>query len=348
MIDTQRLGAYLRALMREDAALARFRTAPVMPPAPLARVADDADVPSRAPVTGGRLLDDGLLDAPGVSARRDDASVDRRAPAHDATAAARVAPELGARGSSAPARAAVPTDGAPSAALALSAAGLVLRDLLRVATAVQPAPTDDPAPAAARPARALLGVPPHSQVATDRLALNIKDTVEFSGVFYESHLAQWADEVRPRELLALEPQSKWTTSSADHPASRTAGAAEVAAPLVRRQLDVLDSGRFLWRGDLWPGQPGALVIEEDDRPARRDPLDSPAGPAARIRIELTLPGLGRIHASVGLAGDTLDVAVRCEEPRAASALREAATVLRTAIGVRALDIASLAITDGHA
>ena len=111
---------------------------------------------------------------------------------------------------------------------------------------------------------------------------------------------------------------------------------------------LLDSGRFLWRGDLWPGQKGALVIEEDDAPARRDPLDPPPARAARIRVELTLPGLGRVHANLGLAGDTLDVALQCDEPRTASALRQAAPALRSAIGLRALDVASLAITDGHA
>jgi hypothetical protein len=227
-----------------------------------------------------------------------------------------------------------------SAALALSAAGVLLRDVLRTAG---PAATSDDVVPAARP---LIGVPPHSQVATDRLALQIKDAVEFSGVFYESHLAQWADEVRPRGLLALEPQSKWTGSSDGAPG--TAAAADVAAPLVRRQLDVLDTGRFLWRGDLWPGQAGALVIEEDDaRPQRHDDLPH-ATTAARMRVELTLPGLGRVHASLGLRGDTLTLALHCDEPRSAGALRDAAPALRQAIGLRAIDVASLAITDGHA
>jgi len=63
---------------------------------------------------------------------------------------------------------------------------------------------------------------------------------------------------------------------------------------------------------------------------------------------VTLPGLGRLHASLGLVGDTLTVALHCDEPRAAGVLRDAAPALRQAIGLRALDVASLAITDGHA
>ena len=348
MIDTQRLGAYLRALMREDAALARLRTLPVSPASPLARVTDDGALAPGAALAAHAPVDEPLV--PGTRAtpgRPDDGVVDRRVAAHDGGPV----PVRGARepsGTPVAATAAAATTAQPSAALALSATALMLRDVLRVPTSAAP-PTSAgirmSVPASA--ARPLLGVPPHSEVATDRLALTLKDTVEFSGLFYESHLAQWADELRPRELLALEPQSRW---AAGHDGATPAAASteDAAAPLVRRQLDVLDSGRFLWRGDLWPGQPGALVIEEEDAPPRQDGDAPRAAPPIRMRVELTMPGLGRVNASLGINGDLLTVAVRCDEPRAAAALREAAPVLRAAIGQRSLDVASLAITDGHA
>lgn len=354
MIDTQRLGSYLRALMREDVAMARLRTLPVSALAPVARVAAESGLPSDgaqshaegAPAAAPMPTESPMPDEPagdGMVVRRGEAT-----PVADRTAEGAVV----ARGASPRTAVAVPRDqtvaghaatapsASASAALALSATGVLLRDVLRAAGPA--ANAGDVAPAA----RPLIGVPPHSQVATDRLALQIKDAVEFSGVFYESHLAQWADEVRPRGLLALEPQSKWTGSTDAAPGTTATG--DVAAPVVRRQLDVLDTGRFLWRGDLWPGQPGALVIEEDDaRPQRHADAPHPTT-AARMRVELTLPGLGRVHASLGLLGDTLTLALHCDEPRAAGALRDAAPALRQAIGLRAIDVASLAITDGHA
>jgi len=354
VIDTQRLGSYLRALMREDVAMARLRTLPVAALAAVARVDAESGLPSdvtqshaeRAtavalPQSASTAADEPAVD--GVVARRGEAGADANGAPPVGVAARGASPRTAvgtlpdAAGAGRVASAAPP---ATSAALALSATGVLLRDVLRTAG---PGAISDDVVTAARP---LIGVPPHSQVATDRLALQIKDAVEFSGVFYESHLAQWADEVRPRGLLALEPQSKWTGSTDGAPG--TAATGDVAAPLVRRQLDVLDTGRFLWRGDLWPGQPGALVIEEDDaRPQRH--ADAPqATTAARMRVELTLPGLGRVHASLGLLGDTLTLALHCEEPRAAGALRDAAPALRDAFGLRALDVASLAITDGHA
>ena len=354
MIDTQRLGSYLRALMREDVAMARLRTLPVAALAPVARVDADSGPASDAThahaerATAAALLQSASAGADerpvdGVVARRGDAGTAAAGTPAGALAARGAPPGHAAavlHDASAAGHAATVAAPGASAALALSATAVLLRDVLR--TAGPAATSDEPVPAV----RPLIGVPPHSQVATDRLALQIKDAVEFSGVFYESHLAQWADEVRPRGLLALEPQSKWPGTADGAPG--TAAAGDVAAPLVRRQLDVLDTGRFLWRGDLWPGQPGALVIEEDDaRPQRR--ADAPhATTAARMRVELTMPGLGRVHASLGLRGDTLTLALHCDEPRAVGALRDAAPALRQAIGLRAIDVASLAITDGHA
>jgi len=352
VIDTQRLGSYLRALMREDAAVARLRTMPVAALAPLARVDPDSGLPATATppradaATAAALVraaappDAVHADEP-VSATERGSTAMRTPDGAPAAGNAAMRPIADVRADAARAgsSAAAPPASA-SAALAWSATAVLLRDVLRTADAR--AATDEVMPAL----RPLIGVPPHSQVATDRLALQIKDAVEFSGVFYESHLAQWADEVRPRGLLALEPQSKWAAGNDATAATTTTG--DVAAPLVRRQLDVLDTGRFLWRGDLWPGQPGALVVEEDDTPAPRDGAAPHAVLAARMRVEVTLPGLGRLHASLGLVGDTLTVALHCDEPRAAGVLRDAAPALRQAIGLRALDVASLAITDGHA
>ena len=354
MIDTQRLGSYLRALMREDAAMARLRTLPVAALAPVARVDGESELPSdAAQARGERIEAAALLQSRAAYEHAVDGTAARRGDSASGPA--------GAPASAIPARASQVRGAAPlvpdassaaralrdnvsvanaSAALALSPTGVLLRDVLRSAGPTGAA--DDPVPAA----RPLIGVPPHSQVATDRLALQIKDAVEFSGVFYESHLAQWADEVRPRGLLALEPQSKWPSGGDGTPGNVAAG--DAAAPLVRRQLDVLDTGRFLWRGELWPGQPGALVIEEDEAPPTRQPDAARPATAARMRVELTLPGLGRLHASLGLLGDTLTLALHCDEPRAVGVLRDAAPALRHAIGLRAIDVASLAITDGHA
>jgi hypothetical protein len=197
----------------------------------------------------------------------------------------------------------------------------------------------------------LIGVPPHSEVATDRLALQLKDAVEFSGVFYEAHLAQWADDLRPRALLSHEPQSRWpvATAIATEITGSDAPGADYATPLLRQQLEVLDTGRFVWRGELWPGQPGTLVIEEEEPPPQREGLlDAPPVARWRMRLSLEFPRLGAIDATVSLAGESVDFNLRCTDPAVAQELRGAAATLRVAVAERALDIATLGISHDRA
>jgi hypothetical protein len=193
----------------------------------------------------------------------------------------------------------------------------------------------------------LISVPPHSEVATDRLVLQLKDAVELSGVFYEAHLAQWADDMRPRALLAHEPQSRWPVAAdiAQRVVAADAAPADYATPLLRQQLEVLDTGRFVWHGELWPGQPGTLTIEQDDPPPQRAGiLDEPAAPRWRMRLSLDFVAMGSIDASVTLCGESVELGLQCTDPGVVDRLRGAAPALRIAIAERALDLASITVS----
>jgi hypothetical protein len=391
MINTQRLGALLRALIRDDAFAARVRTPAVAPlraasvvspelpppdpqaahetaPAPAAASATRADVGAQAPRAPLRPRDEpDAQPLPSAVLRLAD-----RAPiVDDGVATATTQQDVpGERGAPFSVSAARPAIAAPpaaaSAALELSDTARVLLSALRrdgfvaaparvPGSAMHPvlrstAATDHasvPAPSAR--ARPLVAVPPHSEFATDRLALQLKDAVEFSGVFYESHLAQWADDMRPRALLAHEPQSRWPVAAdIAQQAGMPSGPADYATPVLRQQLEVLDSGRFMWTGELWPGQRASLVIEEDDAPAPRPGQDAAHASRWRMRIGLELPELGAIDVTLGLAGENVDLALCCQAPDVASRLREATPALRDAIEERALELARVTIADGQA
>jgi len=385
MIDTQRLGALLRALMRDEVLTARLRTpaaaavrpaaviGPELPrPDPQAHeTASAAQVPEHASTSNA---------APGARSATQVAHhdaeplpsavlrlADRRAASPDAGATAGTHETLVAESraaASAEGGTVTPLRAQPSAALQLSDTGRMLLSALRLdalpagsmpGSAMQPllhasaALRATPAPTPGAQARALVAVPPHSEFATDRLALQLKDAVEFSGVFYESHLAQWADDVRPRALLAHEPQSRWPVAA--EIAQQTAipaPAADYAAPVLRQQLEVLDTGRFVWIGDLWPGQRASLVIEEDDTPSHAHGEHASHAPRWRMRIALEFAELGPVEGTLSLAGDTLDLLLRCDTPDVAAKLREATPALRAAIAERVLDLAHVSIADGQA
>lgn len=387
MIDTQRLGALLRALMRDEVLTARLRTPAAAPVRPTAVIGAELPRPDpqaheTAPGAQPREAASTATGAPGARTVAQpvhhDAEAlpsavlrlaDRRPASPDAAGAsgAHEAAVADVRASAGAERgvAAPPPGAPPSAALELSDTGRMLLSALRLdapaasaipvpGSAIQPllhagdAPRT-PAPAPHAQARPLVAVPPHSEFATDRLALQLKDAVEFSGVFYESHLAQWADDVRPRALLAHEPQSRWPVAAdIAQQAATPAPPADYAAPVLRQQLEVLDTGRFVWTGDLWPGQRASLVIEEDDASSHAHGEQASHAPRWRMRIALEFAELGPVDATLRLAGDTLDLVLRCDTPEVAAKLREATPVLRTAIAERALDLAHVSIADGQA
>jgi hypothetical protein len=386
MIDTQRLGALLRALMRDEVLTARLRTpaaAPVRPTAVIgpelprpdpqahetapAAQAQHASHPNAAP--GARYVTHAVANDADAMPSAVLRLADRPALSPDAgaTSVAHESTVIDSRPSASTGRSTItPPAAQPSAALELSDTGRALLSALRLdappagpismpGSAMQPLlHASEAAHAAAAPtpgaqARPLVAVPPHSEFATDRLALQLKDAVEFSGVFYESHLAQWADDMRPRALLAHEPQSRWPVAAdIAQQAAMPAPPADYAAPVLRQQLEVLDTGRFMWTGDLWPGQRASLVIEEDDTASHEPGEHASHAPRWRLRIVLELSELGAVDATLRLAGDTLDLLLRCDRPEVAAKLREATPVLRTAIAERALDLAHMSIADGQA
>jgi hypothetical protein len=384
MIDTQRLGALLRALIREDVAGARLRTPSAAPVRPLSTLgpelaspAPDGEAPkaARAAQVGAAAARAAQSAAGADETRSVITHLKDRLTGDVATGAsgARAAPATGAATRTSVTEPPRPGFATPrSAALELSDTGRILLAALRAdppaggatpvpGSAMQPVLGSIPGalrgatPGAVNARSPLISVPPHSEVATDRLALQLKDAVEFSGVFYEAHLAQWADDMRPRALLAHEPQSRWPVAT--EIAQRAAGSptqpempsqapADYATPLLRQQLEVLDTGRFIWRGELWPGQRGTLVIEEDEAPPQRaDVMDVPQAPRWRMRMSLEFPQLGAIDATLLLTGESVDFNLRCDESATAARLRGAAPTLRVAIAERALDVAALTIAD---
>ncbi len=130
-------------------------------------------------------------------------------------------------------------------------------------------------------APALTGTPTH----VHELAGAIAETISNSGLFYESHLAEWVDGARTLGQIRTEPQN------GGHP------------PLaVADQLQALSSGAIAWRGEVWPGQNGELMIgEEEQRATDTQPVTWHA------RIILELPELGRVEAHLALNGQRLDL-----------------------------------------
>ena len=229
---------------------------------------------------------------------------------------------------------------APSEGPQLSQTARMLSDL------VQRLPERNALPTLTPPAPLL--DQPTSQPA--ELAFALRTALVRSGLFYESHLANWAVGQDSLDGLMQEPQNRLaaaeTARAAAPPASALAllnAPAETAGEkprnpmgekpplnpmhaLLSQQLQVLESPQFAWRGDVWPGQPleWQLRQETDAEPghanadAARD-----AGAGWESRLKLSLPQLGTLTVHIRLdARQAFSIRMVPEQPGVEALLQQ--------------------------
>lgn len=205
------------------------------------------------------------------------------------------------------------------------------------------------------PSAPLLPQPP--PVATE-LALALQRSIADSGLFYESHLAQWTLQQYPQQQLQSEPQAQWhgilaaadaaatgpgTPASAQQSNAMMPLLPDHAASLLRLQLQTLVAQQIVWQGEPWPGQAASIHIT-DDSPAAHTDIQK----TWRTRLELTLPLLGTVNATIALTGQHLDVMLQSDSGESAARLRATAQSLATALDARAFDVAAIRIEHGDA
>ena len=181
-----------------------------------------------------------------------------------------------------------------------SAAGELIGRLLQQADGGQAArPLQGSAP--------LLATPGADPAQVQQLAQKLQQSLEGSGLFYESHLEQWSRGERTLDQIRQEPQNR-------------PGGEALAAQLLPQQLDTLEQRRLVWQGELWPGQPmqWELVQDRDTDGQAREP-DQPA--AWETVLKLELPQLGQVNATIRLQGEQAQVRLRVLDEAAAAALQ---------------------------
>lgn len=177
------------------------------------------------------------------------------------------------------------------------------------------------------------------------LAGKLHEVLAHSGLFYEAHLAQWAAGERPLAQLLREPQGRLAAALANPPPHEAreepvlpdagatlapfdealADAAEKpnlpahpdTLPLLRQQLETLETRQLAWHGQIWPGQ--WLEWEIDERPpAERGDGDPPQW---QTRLHLTLPRLGEVSAALTLGASGVRIVLTAQDAAAAAILQ---------------------------
>ncbi|TWI64601.1 flagellar hook-length control protein FliK [Pseudoduganella lurida] len=184
-----------------------------------------------------------------------------------------------------------------------------------------------------------------------KLESALKNVLGESGLFYESHVADWAEGKRSLQDLAREPQMQRMTApnqgaSTESLAKAMAGPDLSAAQMINLQLHTQEQGKVQWHGEAWPGQRMEWEVAREDSEGRsrgggRDTPDEQ--PVWRSGVRFRFPLLGQVNASVTLVGDQVQIQMQAGSDDTAATLKAWSGALQGALEAAGMPLSSLSI-----
>ncbi len=199
----------------------------------------------------------------------------------------------------------------------------------------------------------------------------LRQALQGSGLFYESHLTDMVfgranpEQLRnePQAVLGKNPPAQDAAPSRPRagnapsgragadPAPGGAASSTSSAPgtpitgihqdltvLVRQQLDVLANQALTWQGEAWPGAPMEWEVERD--PYGGDPESTVSTWATRLKLDL--PRLGLVDARLNLAGD--QIVLQLVAPHSAAEINDSSDALRSRLLAAGLTLSNLSVS----
>ncbi|WP_314438049.1 flagellar hook-length control protein FliK [Massilia timonae] len=146
------------------------------------------------------------------------------------------------------------------------------------------------------------------------LAAGLQQAFGKSGLFYESHLAEWAHGSRALSELANEPQQQSAQNGA-----RPNPQDPATAQFISMQLAAQEQSQLAWKGQLWPGQP----MEWDVQREAHGGSDGDGEQAIwHSRLRLRFPQLGELEAQLRMVNGALQVQFAAADEATADLLRQ--------------------------
>ena len=171
------------------------------------------------------------------------------------------------------------------------------------------------------------------------LAGALDEAVSKSGLFYESHVAEWSRGQRSIGQLAQEPLMQQMQQllragvTLDTVRRQMAPTEPAIAQVIDLQLQVQEQQRVAWQGQLWPGQDMRWEIERHAEGDAAAPNGQPDEDAVSWHSTLTLrfAALGEIGARLVLSGDQVLLRLDAGSEDVASLLRARSAELELAL-----------------
>ncbi|WP_423043133.1 flagellar hook-length control protein FliK [Undibacterium sp. RuRC25W] len=180
---------------------------------------------------------------------------------------------------------------------------------------------------------------------THTLATELQKQLSKSGVFYESHLADWVSGKRDLKAIQSEPQAR--LPSLDEKGIPTnvndvAGYKELTH-LIQQQLHTLENDNLKWQGNLLPGQPLEFEIRRQQSEKKKNAYPEEAGDYWNSIVRFTLPTLGTVSATINLHSSHLSVSVHTTDELSAQVLRAYAHQFTTTLSSLGTDLDQFSI-----
>ena len=203
-----------------------------------------------------------------------------------------------------------------------------------------------------------------------QLAGQLASRLAESGLFYESHQAEWVSGERSLQTLLREPQARLASgelTQVAQEAARPNATSEAATKnasldvrmvmagmtpdeqakspdqavrqLVRQQLELLENHPLVWQGQAWPDQPLRWKLELENE---RDP-QAPESEATRVwqtRLDMALPRLGQVGVVASLRDGQFSLCFEAQAPETVQALQRNQSTLASRFEAAGLKLVS--------
>jgi len=159
-------------------------------------------------------------------------------------------------------------------------------------------------------------------------AAQLQNAIIMSGLFYESHLANFVKGKWSLADLKREPQNRPNFN---------------ASQVVNKQLDALENQTIRWSGNIWPGQHLDWQLTYEQEESSSSHLDGGAEKAVMSVIELELPKLGKVKAHLTLRANALSVQISAEKPQTENLFSQEISELKNAFNTNGQELAALEV-----
>ena len=185
-----------------------------------------------------------------------------------------------------------------------------------------------------------------------QLAAALRDALANSGLFYESHQAQWIRGERSTTQLLVEPQNQLmdkrvislganqttlanesnisalsTTQSSQLTDAKSLPVSKELLPLVQQQLHTLETNQLTWTGQVWSGQDMQWEIQgqPEHQSSQQDERQW------STEMELALPRLGDVHARLLFSANGLKLTLHAADSATVALLNSSMAKLQAAL-----------------